>query len=244
MQPASTTVCMLTGVAGRYQGDGERVEVTVDSASGYWVLSGRSQQTGVSARAECFLKSCVWANGSSFWSSDEFTTENFTSNQPVTTSTATWWGDAFTFMTGFGGKLDSPAHWAGIGQSASAYSASNVFAYVNGNAPLWVAAHSFFAGTPSSGKPAKFIGPAGTGTIGVAGTYNARSGNPDLTLAPQWSAMCGLTTVWGQFLSAGDQASIYAGYDSNGNAVWKLHVGSTSGFQLQAGATCYALNQL
>ncbi len=45
-------VCALTGVGGKFEGEGEMVEVSVDN--GQWVLYGKSNQKGVNATAACF----------------------------------------------------------------------------------------------------------------------------------------------------------------------------------------------
>lgn len=45
------TACVLTRVTGRFHGDGEAVEIT--RSNGAWFLGGKSQQSGVAARARC-----------------------------------------------------------------------------------------------------------------------------------------------------------------------------------------------
>jgi hypothetical protein len=51
MIPVSRGLCFLQGVAGKFRGAGERVFIY--NSGGYWLLSGTSQQKGVSARAMC-----------------------------------------------------------------------------------------------------------------------------------------------------------------------------------------------
>jgi hypothetical protein len=51
MGPIHATACMLTAVAGRFKGGGERVQIL--QYGGNWVLSGASQQQGVEASARC-----------------------------------------------------------------------------------------------------------------------------------------------------------------------------------------------
>ncbi|MCK8498945.1 MULTISPECIES: hypothetical protein [Myxococcus] len=52
MATPSTRACGLTFVRGKFEGSGEYVRIYNDS--GYWYLSGSSNQTGVAARARCF----------------------------------------------------------------------------------------------------------------------------------------------------------------------------------------------
>jgi hypothetical protein len=52
LAPASTHICGLTGVRGKFASADDRVSVDVDS-NGYWVLWGPTSPSSVSARASC-----------------------------------------------------------------------------------------------------------------------------------------------------------------------------------------------
>src|SRR5262245_37505846 len=51
MMNSNTGYCVLTGIAGKFEGLGEGV--WIDRSNGFWVLAGQSQQVDVSARATC-----------------------------------------------------------------------------------------------------------------------------------------------------------------------------------------------
>ena len=58
------TACMLTRVQGKFEGGGERVEIT--RSNGTWFLGGASRQSGVAAGARCLLNVVVGAGTPSF----------------------------------------------------------------------------------------------------------------------------------------------------------------------------------
>jgi hypothetical protein len=56
LESMNSAFCYLTGVSGRFRGEGESVHVT--ASNGYWVLTGSSGQVGVAGRARCV----PWSN--------------------------------------------------------------------------------------------------------------------------------------------------------------------------------------
>lgn len=113
--------CFLTRVSGKFRGGGEEVRLRRDPKTGSWTLGGRSQQSGVAARATClpmttFLSSS-W--GAVRWISPQFSVTSQVSSSLLRCGSAplgsyrynaAWWGDAFTALTGMSGKF------AGLGE--------------------------------------------------------------------------------------------------------------------------------
>ena len=87
--------CFLGSVTGKFKGDGEHVEVTLDPYSREWVLSGSSQQSGVSATAYCIPTVYNYT----------YLTSQFTWNQNAPTFDLGS-GYASCFLTGMKGKFE------------------------------------------------------------------------------------------------------------------------------------------
>jgi hypothetical protein len=154
MAPVDTHMCVLTRVSGDFDGGGE--EVKIYQMNGYWYLGGQSMQTGVGGSAYCFAKNQFLANGAARWTSGDFWVWAQSGGR-YSYQTESWWGDATTILNGIAGQLRSKDDRAFIIQSYGAFtpSALRVELY---DGFLKGYAHSFFAGTPSSGALAKYWG--------------------------------------------------------------------------------------
>jgi hypothetical protein len=240
LQPASTYVCALTSVSGAFNADGNLVDVNVDSYTGNWALS--ATWTGAiapAASATCWPKSCFLAAGGDRWNSGEFAARD---SKPTTVyaSATAWWGDAVTFVTGVGGAWTTINDFVRADNVADPTSPNTLIVQGDGSAPLWGSAHSFYAGDSSSPAPARFW-PSGDPSAPYVFSASSLDGG-DVVMAPTSRAMCVFTALGGQMFSGYGSASIFAGYDANGNAAWILRAVS-SDQTISAEARCFLYDQ-
>ena len=206
---ASTHVCVLTRVSGKFVGGGESVRVVLGNDD-RWHLEAVSHQggEGVNGTAHCFCKDGFLANGPDRWNSPPPPFEA-TDLFPKTT---TWNGDAATFIAGVNGHLRGGGEHARIVQSFDGFKPSELrIGSAAGDLKAW--AHSFFAGKAGIGTPAKFIG----GEFTMTHVVSLRS----KVMAPTESAMCYFTLVKGKFDRTGDFAEIVP-KTINGKEFWVL----------------------
>jgi hypothetical protein len=216
LKPVATHVCVLSKVSGRFAGGSEGVWVR--AYNGYWYLGGRSDEAGVNGEAWCFTKNGFLASGTARWVSGEFQVATETTS--CTSAAAwTWWGDAATILTGVSGRLAGYGEKLFVVQSADPFTSSSLNIQ-SCQKPVYAWAHSFFAGAPSSGVPARFYGPEYT-----ADTAWAASGTKyhEVIMAPTGDAMCYLTYIAGDFDGSGEWARIYP-VVSAGIERWALRV--------------------
>jgi len=200
MEAVSTHVCVLTKVSGDFDGGGE--EVKTYQANGFWYLGGKSQQSGVGGQSYCFARDKFLANGSARWTSDDGIWKSVKSGSKCYSGQGdAWWGDATTMLNGISGKLRGSGDRALVNQSNGAFTPSVLRVETckvgsdSSGGSLKAYAHSFFAGTPSSGHLAKYWG----------GEYVADSGqhcvndygDHEVAMAPVNDAMCHFTYIGG-----------------------------------------------
>lgn len=210
--------CALSHISGKFMGGGEYVRVYVPTGASRWKLETGSQQDHLAAGATCVHKqSFAYRPGTQYWRSPEFSVSSLVGSSltgrcgpaPLSSyrETATWWGDAFTVLTGFRGKLDGAAEVVNIMQSAQPYAPSYISSAV-GQCDALVSgqAHAYFVGTPHVGERPVFMGPRGSGLADVAGEYHLRASQQQrsLVLARSDEAWCYLTGVSGRFKGGGE----------------------------------------
>jgi len=249
LRPVETHHCVLTRVNGDFDGGGE--EVKVYQSGGYWFLGGQSQQQGVGGKAYCFVKSKFLANGSARWSSGDDIWVTAQSGGCYGWQGEAWWGDATTHISGVSGKLDGSGDRIFVTQSSGAFTPSILRAdtcdgFVRGRA------HSFFAGTPSSGVLAKYwsVGEYVADSALHCTVPGSLSGNGDyeVAMAPVNDAMCHFTRIGdgGNWGGGGEYVDIYPKMDAGGIERWYLR--AHSGYcgndrRTVARARCYKRDQ-
>lgn len=228
--------CALSYISGRFMGGGEYVRVHMPAGASRWRLEAGSQQNPIAANATCVHKrSFAQRVGTQYWRSPEFSVSSLVGStlwrcDPAPLSsyreTATWWGDAFTVLTGFRGKLDGAAEIVNIMQSAQPYTPSHIASAV-GQCDALVSgqAHAYFVGVPHVGQRPVFVGPRGRGLADVAGEYHLRASRQQnaLPLAPSSEAWCYLTGVSGRFKGGGEFVQV-AQELHQGQMHWVLRV--------------------
>jgi hypothetical protein len=240
LELTTTHVCVLTRVAGKFQGQGE--EIRLRQVSGRWQLSVLTQQEGVAGEAHCFAKSKFLANGSTRWNGGEF--QQFTSGSLgcASRSSNTWQGDAATFITGMGGKWEGDCEFIRINPAPSATSYTTLTAATGQFQTLndFAYAHAFFAGSPGAGVPAKFWRSGSADEF----TLSSKSRVTSIVLAPTSEAMCHLTGIKGDFNGGGEFVELRAGINTlTGVESWILKVRSGSGLGVEGTARCYLRDQ-
>ncbi len=249
--------CFLTRVSGKFRGGGEEVRLRRDPKSGAWTLGGRSQQSGVAARATCLpmttFLSPSW--GVVRWISPQFSVTSQVSSSFFRCGSAplgsyrynsAWWGDAFTALTGMSGKFAGLGEFVMVDQSKQGKQPSHVGAAVGQcDVPVTGYAMSYFVGKPSSGTVAVFIGPGGTGPVDIAGeyTFTVSKKADAIRMIPTNQGVCFFTRLSGRFNGGGEFASIER-ETVNGVEYWRLllqHAGAEGA--LQAHARCAAFAQ-
>lgn len=201
LDPASTHVCVLTRVSGKFVGGGESVRVVVGNDD-RWHLEAVSHQSGplskgVSGTARCFCKDGFVANGPERWNSAPFEATD------LFPQTKAWNGDAATFISGVNGHLRGGGEHARIVQSSNGSKPSELrIGSAAGDLKAW--AQSFFAGKPGIGTRAKFFKEKFTEEFTMNHVVSLRS----KVMAPTESAMCYFTLIKGKFDTTGDFAEI------------------------------------
>ena len=249
MESTQTHVCILTKVTGDFDGGGE--EVKVFQASGYWYLGGKSQQTGVGGQAYCFAKDKFLANGPLRINSDDGIWKMAKAGSNCFSAQGdAWWGDATTMLSGISGELRKSGDKAVIKLSSGPFTPSILRVDTckednSSNGYLKAYAHSFFAGTGSSGKLAKYWGSeyvADSGKKCVDGL-----GDYEVPMAPVNDAMCHFTWIGGgdNWSGGAEYVRIYPKYDGNIER-WFLRAhagGCGNDHRTVAHAFCYKRDQ-
>lgn len=254
---ANNNYCWLTGVSGKFVGDGESIKVY--TTNGTWMIGGSSQQTGVSGWAHClahiFLRT---EQGASFW------TGSFSANTgPVDGRSCflffecvpqidgfvyqnAWQGDAALMVSGITGQFNGGGEIVATEQAGNPWD-YNVF-HLNAGSPNGVGgwAEAFFVGIPQSGFVPAFYGPSGGPlTANDAGEYTAAAypNNPAVVrMAPTEKAFCYFTEISGAFAGSGERAQIVTEV-AGGVEYWSLYVTSGQSNGTFANARCYAIDQ-
>ncbi|UXI70174.1 hypothetical protein [Tahibacter amnicola] len=240
MQPLSMRnqeefYCFLIGASGNFRGSGESVFMR-GNGFGRWVLGGTSQQEGVTAHGICAAKGCFTSasGGTARWHSEEITALS-SADAPdfpwehcwagIHDQRPAWWGDAFTVLNGMQGRFDGLGEFVSVQQTSQPFEASRVNAKLSACTDdyLRASAHSFFVGTPSSGKPARFGGPGGFGNAAQVGEFTVSAAGTTMStvMIPTWAGMCYFTEISGNFRGGGESVRITA-QTINGVKRWVL----------------------
>lgn len=239
LESFSTHVCVLSRMSGKFEGNGEWVQVWHDNSR--WYLSGNSQQHGVSAEATCYPRSGFTANGTARWSSERFSDWSRGVSGCYGGASPAWLGDAGTYLSGIQGRMVGGGEWASIEQSPSATTTSLVHSHTCAQY-LTGYAHSFFAGAPHSGKLATFVNASTRGDVYQVPATTVTN-NGVAVLAPASTAMCYLTGIRGSFRGAGEYVQIRSEVIFN-NEWWVLRSGKgAASSYVEAGARCMARDQ-
>lgn len=230
---ASTHVCILTRVSGKFMGGGESVRVhrRIDDDRWYLELDNHSDQ-GVAGSAYCFWKGGFLANGPDRSISALIEARE---HQAV----PTWNGHAATFLAGVNGHLRGGGEHARIVQSQDVSRPSELrVGSAAGFLKAW--AYSFFAGAAGSGArtAAKF-------SEGEFKLDHVSIVSPIwVDMARTEAAMCYFTRLQGRFQGFGEWAEIVPVIDSNGVERWRLRASAGSEVsEVFAAARCYRRDQ-
>lgn len=111
-----------------------------------------------------------------------------------------------------------------------------------GSSVVGARGHSYIAGIPH--RPARFVGPTGTGIVRDVGEFVADSRDQSfLTLTAGPNGMCMLTGFAGSLARAGDSVDVVPMRDELGLVVWTMRVRAASEAGIEARARCYTYAQ-
>jgi len=231
---ASTHICVLTRVSGKFQGGGEKVRLRIDADGHWWLDVDNSSDQGVAGTAYCFWKGGFLANGTDRWISPAFTARE-------KHAVPAWNGDAATMLAGVNGHLRGGDEHARIVQSPDVNGISELrVGSAAGFLKAW--AYSFFAGAHADSQrtAAKFF-------QGINGEFKLDHVN---IVSPRWvemaptkDAMCYFTRLQGRFNGYGEWAEIAPFIDSNGVERWRLGAQAEGDSEVFAAARCYLRDQ-
>jgi hypothetical protein len=249
LESASTHVCVLTRMSGKFEGTGELLQVRLRGSD--WYLEGMSKQSGVSGEATCFPR------GSFF---DTCSKPVCPTTQLLAPVNAEAWtrlnaedcilfeephasGSAFSFLTSIQGKMWGGGEWAAVVQSPSVNTPS--FLQVGLCAPdsrLYGSARGF--SVPATTGLATFVARDGTrGDLNAVPEYWS-SGNGSVVMARASKAMCAFTSIQGGFRGNGEVAQIRSEL-VGGVEHWVLRTSQgANNREIGAGARCFARFQL
>jgi hypothetical protein len=233
---ASTHICGLHRVQGKFEGFGEIVAVYVHP-DGNWHINGASQQNGVAATAWCVDRACFarpqgeWFNGAYHVQSDippPRDCDLFAGHSTATTGQ----GDSTTIITGVGGKLIGRGESLAVFQNPDGGGLSKLIgSECSGSIDGY--AYGYWAGFRN--VPARFWND-------FEFTVDSAFGPRNLTLAPANQAFCHLTHISGNFRGAGEWVDL----SPDSNNVWQFRsqgLSSPSSQRPLARARCYLYNQ-
>jgi hypothetical protein len=227
LHPASTHVCVLTRISGKFQGGGESAGIFV-APDGVWYLKVENQSDQkVFASAHCFRKDGFLANGPLRRRSPQFEARGHH-------AVSAWNGHAATFIAGVNGHLRGGGEHARIDQSLDVSTPSKLrVGSAAGYLRSW--AYSFFAGT--LGAPAKFH-QGKEFTLDHVNIVSPRS----VDMAPVEKAMCYFTRLQGKFDGGGEWAEIVPAFVHHVWR-WRLRAQARGESEVFAAARCYLRDQ-
>jgi hypothetical protein len=228
---ASTHICVLTRVSGKFQGGGEKVRVYIGDDQRWYLEVDNHSDQGVAGTAYCFWKDGFRADGP-----DRLTSPLFESRENH--AVRTWGGDAATFIAGVNGHLRGGGEHARIVQSDQVLGPSELrLGSAAGFLKAW--AYSFFAGAHGSGQrgTAKFF-------QGEFKLDHVNIVSPQYVgMAPIEDAMCYFTLLKGRFNGFGEWAEIAPAVNANGVAIWRLGAQAEGNSEVFTAARCYLRDQ-
>lgn len=256
MVSASSHICLLTSVSGKFEGPGERIALYIDTgASGgaKWVLNGTSGQAQLRANATCVRKSkFVVPPGfmSSVFAKVHGNHMNGSCN-PATNQMPGAPGASALFITGMSGKFKGGGESISVlGNNALQVRAcsGNVDGTLVGlqsfKVPL--AKYRTQASRTTAVGPATFVlsdSSEAPGFFDFAGPP-FKVGPDNRWMVPVDEAVCGLVRIRGKFQGYGEYAQIVPLKGPEGRLWWTLQVSNQaeSGI-VDAAARCYARDQ-
>lgn len=258
MTASSNSVCVLTSVTGKLEGDKEWVRVV--PRNGFWMLEGASNQSGVSARAVCY-RSTEFQSGTlgfsdpsqdeyAFWNSCTWGIACGGQGPNVGScrfeSGPLWSTDSTAVLNGVGGRFDSRNQIAEVRMAADFPTASQVTAtscHDGREKGIRAVGMSF---TSAVGSTAKYIGPHGVGDWSTAGEWEIDGRSGSVMMARTDQAICHFTHLSGNMRAAGDRVAIERRTDPSDSTKqrWFLTASALStGAGVRVKARCYALDQ-
>jgi hypothetical protein len=264
MDPVSTHICLLTGVAGDFAGGGERVILGIDqqAAGGpRWGLAGTSGQgPEVRATATCVAKTkfVPAVLNPSFLTETRHPMVQHGACGPQNTRTNRAVATNAHFIAEMGGKFRGGGEVVAVGRQGTSGTTllRACSGYVRGGA---VSINTNFLGRPALYQTRT----ARTGNLGAATfVYNQQnadssfldgvlgagppfiSGESSIRLVPVNSAICGFVSIAGRFQGLGEALDIVAVNGPGGVRYWQLNVSNPSaGGYIAAAVRCYARDQ-
>ncbi|HET9959427.1 MAG TPA: hypothetical protein VFQ61_33280 [Polyangiaceae bacterium] len=224
MLPVSEGFCFITKITGKFRGDQEWV--SLDHSSGFWTLSGHSNQHSVAVQAACVKYSELGASSGSV----PYDTGWVSGYTWVLTDP-----NEFCYMTGFKGQADSYRDGVWVYPLPGSVPGYEIEAYHSGGNGIW--------GKMSCVRLAdKNFLPFGSYQLSQKWTdfcTNNTSCYNSQTISSSQRFYCMLSQVQGQLRGSGEIASVVRNSDTN----WTLNADSMracsdGNCQLTTTATC------
>ena len=235
-------VCVLTRLSGRFEGMGEKVQLTDDGTN--WYLQGKSQQDGVGGEAYCFKRSSFLV---STRVSSEYVQYNFGDPHGCGSiiGREMYAADAFSYLTGLEGAMKGGAEYGLVRQALSPDLFNIIEASSCQDGGLNVLARNFRAGAHTARlavlmtADGRYVDANNTDSL-----FTAQGPIGKAEMAPTSKAMCALTQIRGKFAGGGEYVQIRPELvGSEEKWVLRTHRGSASD-NVFATARCFARLQL
>jgi hypothetical protein len=197
MWPVTEGMCMLTGVGGDFQGNGENVHIEVDD--GYWVLTGASQQNSVTGYALCQAWSDLGGYG---WGYEEWMATSYGGN-----GCPPW-----PFACGSSNYPGSATLWNGVNFCSLAYISGNFdgneYMQISWNGTDWVLNDNEDATGSYMNAGAMCFGLKLSHNIAFSGIYTWKTGEAPVELGSASNVVCALSEIQGGFRGGGEEVEI------------------------------------
>jgi hypothetical protein len=188
--------CVLTGVGGKFEGQGEGV--WIDQSNGFWLLTGSSGQTDVNGRATCVS----WADYN---------------NSSGATFQWNMWETAFTYPCSFlepcrgsvPGQLNlkNSNSWCTLGGVSGVFHGGGEWAQVELVGGTWQAlGHNGVQGNSTSGDGQCLQFP--NRAVSFSHEFQWTQGSAPVDLGSASDRICALTLVRGHFAGGGEHVEI------------------------------------
>ena len=248
LESTRTHVCVLTQIGGRFAGTGEAVQLTSNNTN--WVLTGFSQQSGVSGEAVCFPLSKFTGVGGTRQFSNEGVASVFSRGKAASQSNGGGCQEAqlvfglgsdFTFFEGMQGEMAGAGEASTLVQAPSQGTGSIVRSRICTAGVRNTFSRFLRINTPGS-IPTQFMNADGAiGDLNAVQEFSigGNRSSDAVVMAPTSQAMCALTRVIGKFAGFGETVQIRPEGD---NWVLRTTKGAASDF-VGANARCIARHQ-
>jgi hypothetical protein len=234
--------CYLTGVTGRFRGQGEMVRVTV--SNGTWLLTGSSGQVGVGGWARCV----PWSDfpnyrGAGFgWDMSVFNQGNCAANGTCG-GQKIWGADSFCSLSGVQGRLMGPSSLTSDDQyAANGDAAQVVFNTAQAPNSWWEDSGDYpenlLGWQPTITAWAQCLNLRQNHNMWFTGIWYWYYNAAPLDLGPTSDRICAITGITGYFNGGGEY--VYIGTIGGD---WVIYGGSGTGTALGATVQCLFLSQ-